>query len=125
MLLAAITPASGFVGPAGALGMGRASGGACYFASVVLKLRFGWLRRPARRVRRARRGRWPTTWARCSRACLRRRCSAASGAISTSAASSASELLAAPLTALYAGGMTWAIAKGVDALVGMHIGEIG
>jgi Amt family ammonium transporter len=40
--LAAITPASGFVGPVGALGIGLAAGGACYWASVVLKFRLGY-----------------------------------------------------------------------------------
>jgi Amt family ammonium transporter len=40
--LAAITPASGFVGPVGALGIGLASGCACYWASVVLKFRLGY-----------------------------------------------------------------------------------
>ncbi len=40
--LAAITPASGFVGPVGALCIGLASGCACYWASVVLKFRLGY-----------------------------------------------------------------------------------
>jgi Amt family ammonium transporter len=40
--LAAVTPASGFVGPIGALAIGILSGAACYYASVVLKLRFGY-----------------------------------------------------------------------------------
>jgi Amt family ammonium transporter len=40
--LAAVTPASGFVGPLGALLIGVASGAACYYASVVMKLRFGY-----------------------------------------------------------------------------------
>jgi Amt family ammonium transporter len=40
--LAAVTPASGFVGPLGALAIGVASGAACYYASVVLKLRIGY-----------------------------------------------------------------------------------
>ena len=40
--LAAITPASGFVGPVGALCIGLSSGLACYWASVVLKFRLGY-----------------------------------------------------------------------------------
>ena len=40
--LAAITPASGFVGPVGGLGIGLASGCACYWASVVLKFKLGY-----------------------------------------------------------------------------------
>jgi Amt family ammonium transporter len=40
--LAAVTPASGFVGPLGAFAIGIASGGACYYASVVLKIRLGY-----------------------------------------------------------------------------------
>ncbi|HEX5067310.1 MAG TPA: ammonium transporter, partial [Myxococcota bacterium] len=40
--LAAVTPASGFVGPFGALVIGVASGAACYYASVVMKLRIGY-----------------------------------------------------------------------------------
>jgi Amt family ammonium transporter len=37
--LAAITPASGVVGPAGALAIGFVAGGICYLASTVLKIR--------------------------------------------------------------------------------------
>ncbi len=40
--LAAITPASGSVGPLGALGIGIASGLVCYWASVNLKTRLGY-----------------------------------------------------------------------------------
>jgi Amt family ammonium transporter len=40
--LAAVTPASGFIGPLGGFSIGIASGCACYWASVVLKLRFGY-----------------------------------------------------------------------------------
>ncbi|MEM7411931.1 MAG: ammonium transporter [Myxococcota bacterium] len=40
--LAAITPASGFVGPIGALSIGLASGLACYWASVILKFKLGY-----------------------------------------------------------------------------------
>jgi Amt family ammonium transporter len=40
--LAAITPASGFVGPVGALCIGLASGCGCYWASVELKFRLGY-----------------------------------------------------------------------------------
>ena len=39
--LVAITPASGFVGPAGALLIGIAAGAACFWATFLLKRRFG------------------------------------------------------------------------------------
>ena len=40
--LAAITPASGFVGPIGGLAIGFASGAICWYFSTVLKARFGY-----------------------------------------------------------------------------------
>jgi ammonium transporter, Amt family len=40
--LAAITPASGNVGPVGAIAIGLAAGLICYWASIVLKARFGY-----------------------------------------------------------------------------------
>jgi len=40
--LVAITPASGFVDPSGALYIGIASGGACYWAAVILKNALGY-----------------------------------------------------------------------------------
>ncbi|MGH0031420.1 MAG: ammonium transporter, partial [Myxococcota bacterium] len=40
--LAAVTPASGFIGPFGGFAIGLASGCACYWASVVLKFRLGY-----------------------------------------------------------------------------------
>jgi Amt family ammonium transporter len=40
--LAAVTPASGFVGPIGGLAIGAASGAACYWASTSFKLRAGY-----------------------------------------------------------------------------------
>ena len=40
--LAAITPASGHVGPMGALAIGTASGLLCWYASVVIKSKFGY-----------------------------------------------------------------------------------
>ncbi|MEC8931082.1 MAG: ammonia channel protein, partial [Candidatus Latescibacterota bacterium] len=40
--LAAITPASGNVGPMGAIAIGLAAGLVCYWASVILKARFGY-----------------------------------------------------------------------------------
>jgi Amt family ammonium transporter len=40
--LAAVTPASGFVGPLGAVLIGAASGAACYWASVSFKARAGY-----------------------------------------------------------------------------------
>jgi Amt family ammonium transporter len=40
--LAAVTPASGYVGPVGGFGIGVAAGCACYYASVVVKFRLGY-----------------------------------------------------------------------------------
>ncbi len=40
--LAAVTPASGFVGPVGALVIGSVSGGVCWWASTAMKRRFGY-----------------------------------------------------------------------------------
>jgi Amt family ammonium transporter len=40
--LAGITPASGNVGPVGAIAIGLAAGGICYWASVILKSRLGY-----------------------------------------------------------------------------------
>jgi Amt family ammonium transporter len=40
--LAAVTPASGFVGPFGAFAIGAASGTCCYFAATALKQRLGY-----------------------------------------------------------------------------------
>jgi Amt family ammonium transporter len=40
--LAAVTPASGYIGPVGALGIGVSSGVLCFFASTQMKQRFGY-----------------------------------------------------------------------------------
>jgi ammonium transporter, Amt family len=40
--LAAVTPASGFIGPVGAVAIGFLSGCACFYASVILKMRLGY-----------------------------------------------------------------------------------
>jgi Amt family ammonium transporter len=40
--LAAVTPASGFVGPVGALVIGSASGAVCWYVSTQVKKRFGY-----------------------------------------------------------------------------------
>ena len=40
--LAAVTPASGFIGPLGGLAIGFASGALCYFASTAVKRRFAY-----------------------------------------------------------------------------------
>jgi len=40
--LVAVTPASGWVGPMGALAIGAAAGGACYFGATTLKHFFGY-----------------------------------------------------------------------------------
>ena len=40
--LAAVTPASGFIGPIGGLVIGLVSGAVCYWASTILKIRVGY-----------------------------------------------------------------------------------
>jgi Amt family ammonium transporter len=40
--LAAVTPASGFIGPVGGLCIGMASGAVCWWASTVVKMRLGY-----------------------------------------------------------------------------------
>jgi Amt family ammonium transporter len=40
--LAAVTPASGFIGPVGGFSIGLASGALCYWASTILKIRLGY-----------------------------------------------------------------------------------
>ena len=40
--LAAVTPASGFIGPVGGFGIGLASGFLCWWASTVIKIRLGY-----------------------------------------------------------------------------------
>jgi Amt family ammonium transporter len=40
--LAAVTPASGFIGPFGAVAIGFLAGCACFYASVILKMRLGY-----------------------------------------------------------------------------------
>jgi Amt family ammonium transporter len=40
--LAAVTPASGFIGPVGALAIGGVAGAVCWWASTALKRRFGY-----------------------------------------------------------------------------------
>ena len=40
--LAAVTPASGFIGPTGGLLIGIASGAICFWASTILKIKLGY-----------------------------------------------------------------------------------
>jgi Amt family ammonium transporter len=40
--LAAVTPASGYIGPVGALAIGAASGVICFVASTTIKAKFGY-----------------------------------------------------------------------------------
>jgi Amt family ammonium transporter len=119
--LAAITPASGFVGPVGALGIGLASGGACYFASVVLKRKLGYddsldvfgVHGVGGYVGTVLAGVFASEvfgWLK--------------GDMSIGHQLGI-QLLAASLTVIYAAGMTYAIAKVVDALVGLRIADLG
>jgi Amt family ammonium transporter len=40
--LAAVTPASGFIGPVGGLAIGLASGSVCWYVSTAVKMRLGY-----------------------------------------------------------------------------------
>jgi ammonium transporter, Amt family len=119
--LAAITPASGFVGPVGALGIGLASGCACFWASVVLKARLGYddsldvfgVHGVGGFVGTVLAGLFA---------------SEVFGGLKGDLGIGRQlgiQLFAASLTALYAAGMTYAIAKAVDRLVGLRISEQG
>jgi ammonium transporter, Amt family len=119
--LAAITPASGFVGPIGALGIGVASGVACYWASVVLKARLGYDDSLDVFGVHGVGGFLGTVLAGLF-------ASEIFGGLKGDLGIGHQvgiQLLAASLTAVYAGGMTWVIAKTVDALIGLRIEELG
>jgi Amt family ammonium transporter len=119
--LAAITPASGFVGPVGALGIGLASGGACFWASVVLKARLGYddsldvfgVHGVGGFVGTVLAGLFA---------------SEIFGGLKGDLAIGRQigiQLLAASLTVVYTAAMTYALAKAVDAAIGLRIAEIG
>jgi ammonium transporter, Amt family len=119
--LAAITPASGFVGPIGALGIGVASGVACYWASVVLKARLGYDDSLDVFGVHGVGGFLGTVLAGLF-------ASEIFGGLKGDLGIGHQvgiQLLAASLTAVYAGGMTWVIAKTVDTLIGLRIEELG
>jgi Amt family ammonium transporter len=119
--LAAITPASGFVGPVGALGIGLAAGGACFWASVVLKARLGYDDSLDVFGVHGVGGFLGTVLAGLF-------ASAIFGGMKPDLAIGRQlgiQLLAASLTALYTAAMTYAIAKAVDAMVGLRIVESG
>jgi Amt family ammonium transporter len=119
--LAAITPASGFVGPVGALGIGLASGLACYWASVVIKARFGYDDSLDVFGVHGVGGFLGTVLVGLF-------ASEIFGGLKGDLAVGRQlgiQLLAATITAVYAGGMTWLIAKVVDALVGLRVESLG
>ena len=119
--LAAITPASGFVGPVGALGIGLASGGACYFASVVLKRKLGYDDSLDVFGVHGVGGYVGTVLAGVF-------ASEVFGGLKDDlniGHQLGVQLLAASLTAVYAAVMTYAIAKVVDALIGLRIADHG
>jgi Amt family ammonium transporter len=119
--LAAITPASGFVGPVGALGIGLASGGACYFASVVLKRKLGYDDSLDVFGVHGVGGYIGTVLAGVFASEV---FGGLKGDLSIGRQLGV-QLLAASLTAVYAGVMTYAIAKVVDALIGLRIADVG
>jgi Amt family ammonium transporter len=119
--LAAVTPASGFIGPVGALGIGVASGAACFFASVVLKARLGYddsldvfgVHGVGGFVGTILAGLFA---------------SEVFGGLKGDLAIGRQlgiQLFAASATALYAASVTWGLAKAVDALVGLRISDHG
>ena len=119
--LAAITPASGFVGPVGALGIGMAAGAACYWASVVLKFRLGYddsldvfgVHGVGGFVGTVLAGLFA---------------SQVFGGLQGDLAIGRQlgvQFLAATLTVVYTATLTWLLAKAVDALIGLRIEEGG
>ena len=119
--LAAITPASGFVGPIGALGIGLASGLACYWASVVIKARFGYDDSLDVFGVHGVGGFLGTVLVGLF-------ASEIFGGLKGDLAVGRQlgiQLMAATITAVYAAGLTWVIAKVVDALVGLRIEPLG
>jgi len=119
--LAAITPASGFVGPIGAIGIGAASGAVCYWASVILKARLGYDDTLDVFGVHGVGGFLGTVLAGLF-------ASEIFGGLKGDLGIGRQlgiQLLAASLTALYAGGATWVLAKVVDALVGLRIESLG
>ena len=118
--LATITPASGFVGPVGAMAIGVAGGAVCFFATNLIKQRLQH-RRLARRLRRAWRRRHDSA-----------RCSSRSSPCRRSAASAMREgmdlsrqfvaQLIGVLTAIvWSAGWTFALVKIVGAICGTRV----
>jgi len=119
--LAAVTPASGFIGPLGAVGIGLASGCTCYWASVVLKFRFGYddsldvfgVHGVGGFVGTVLAGLFA---------------SQVFGGLKPDLAIGRQlgiQLLAATITVVYTAAVTFALARAVDALVGLRIDETG
>jgi len=118
--LAAITPASGFVGPVGGLCIGFASGCACYWASVVLKFKLGYDDSLDVFGVHGVGGFVGTVLAGVFAA-------GAFGGLQGDLAIGRQvgvQLLAASITVLYTGLVSFALAKGVDALVGLRVDEM-
>jgi Amt family ammonium transporter len=115
--LAAVTPASGFVGPVGALVIGTISGAVCWWASTALKRRFGYDDSlDVFGVHGV--GGFIGTMLVAVLASDVFGGNQAGLAIGTQLAK---QLGAALFAILYTGGLTWAILRGLDATIGLRV----
>ncbi len=116
--LAAVTPASGFIGPVGGLSIGLASGAACYWASTVLKFRLGYDDSLDVFGVHGVGGFVGTVLAGVF-------CAAAFGGSEGAfrIGQVGVQLFAALLTAVWCGAVSFALLKGIDAMVGARVDE--
>jgi len=119
--LAAVTPASGFIGPVGGLAIGIASGWLCYVASTTIKRKFGYddsldvfgVHGVGGFVGTVLAGVF------CAQSL-----GVNMGNVSIGG-QVATQLSAAVITIVYTAVVTWVILKGVDALVGLRVDAEG
>jgi Amt family ammonium transporter len=117
--LAAVTPASGFVGPVGGLLIGVAAGGACYWASMSLKRRAGYddsldvfgVHGVGGFLGTLLAGVFAAEFFGGNRPDL-----GIAGQVGVQA-------FAATASALWAAGVTWALVKGLDAAIGVRVAQ--
>jgi len=114
--LAAVTPASGFIGPIGGLAIGIASGAVCFVASTMVKMRLGYddsldvfgVHGVGGFVGTVLAGVFCVT--------------ALGGKLDVSMGSQVgTQLVAAIITVVYTAVVTWVILKGVDAVMGLRV----
>jgi Amt family ammonium transporter len=119
--LAAVTPASGYIGPVGALAIGIASGALCFVAATQLKQRFGYDDSLDVFGVHGVGGFLGTVLAGLF-------CSPAFGGLLPDrniATQIGVQILAALCVAAYTAIVTFALAKGVDAWLGLRVADLG